>query len=360
VTLLWLIIANLTVLLVAFHRRQLAGFSVAFLEALMVAAALGLVLHWLVAAAPRLGRFHSLVAGCIALICGGGAVHGMLFLTMLYLPEVYDPVVCQLEHILRLDQVGFLTRLLYANGVSYQILLGIYNFLNIGIAYAAASEFFYTRDSRSAALILRFLVVAAIGYPLYYLMPAIAPQPFFGSLFPDHLPIIPLAAAHAVLVPATAPAFDPRNTVPSLHATWCILAFLALRHSPLWHRLLGLIFVLVIFVVTLGLGQHYTIDWLAAFPLVLLVRGLCALTVPLDSAPRRDAILTGVLLIGLWALVIRGAPESLYHPALIWLLAALSAALPFFLQRRLGKAEDEAFTTISSVVPQDELQVRTA
>jgi hypothetical protein len=360
-TLFWLAAANLAVLLVAFQRHQLAGFSRAFLESLVVAALLAWVLHRLIAASPRLGRMHVLAAGCLALIFGGATVHGMLYLTMLYLPEVYDPVVCHLAQMLGLGHVGVFTRLLTANRFSYQVLMAIYNFLNIGVAYAAASEFFYARDNRGAGLILRFLVVAAIGYPLYYLMPAIAPQPFFGPLFPDHLPVIPLAAAHAVPVPATAPTFDPRNTVPSLHATWGILAFLALRHSPVWHKLLGFMFVAVILVVTLGLGQHYAIDWLAAFPLVLLVRGLCALTLSPGAAPRRDAVLTGAWLIGLWALVIRAAPWTLHVPVLIWLLAVASTMLPFWLERRLAKAEDTAVNDrVPVAVSRQELRSRTA
>lgn len=360
-TLFWLVFANLAVLLAAFHCRQMAGFTAAFLKSLVVASFIGWGLHRLVDAAPRLGRLHALVAGCLALVFGGATVRGMLYLTILYLPEVYDPVLCHLEQTLSLDRVGFFTDLLNANGTSFLILTQIYGYLNIGVAYAAVSEFFYARDSRSAALILRFLVVAAIGYPLYYLLPAIAPQPFYGALFPDHLPFIPLAAAHAVAVPATAPAFAPRNTVPSLHATWGILAFLALLQSPLWHRLLGLGFVLVILVVTLGSGQHYTIDWLAAFSLVLLVRGLCAVTLPFCAGPRRDAVLTGVLLIGLWALVIRGAPETLFQPAFLWLLAIASAALPFWLERRLARAEDKLVSTQPAKVPaRAEPLVRTA
>ncbi|MDE8345675.1 MAG: phosphatase PAP2 family protein [Acidocella sp.] len=170
-------------------------------------------------------------------------------------------------------------------------------------------------------------------------MPAIAPAPFFGGLFPDHLPDASLVPNGFVDVPDGAPIFDPRNTMPSLHATWGILAFLALRYSPIWHRFLGILCLLAILIVTLGSGQHYTVDWIAALPLVLLSRGICALTLSFASIARSNAVGFGVLLILFWVLAIHQAAFIVSHPVLIWLLAVSSVILPIWFEIQLTVSE---------------------
>jgi hypothetical protein len=343
-----LILCNANLLIIALQRHQLADTSFAVIKGSEMIVIVGLGLHLLVKAQPRYGRLHVFIAGFLAMLFGGATVSGMLILTIRYLPVVYDPVALRLEQMLYLDNVAGFTRLLFATPTGLRLLLGVYNLLFVGVALAAISEFRHTLNPLAAGSFLRFLLIGLVGYPLYYVMPAIAPQPFYGILFPNHLPVISLVAAHAVALPANALSIDPRNTIPSLHAAWAITAFLALRHSPTWHRLLGLAFVLAILIVTLGLGQHYTIDWLAAFPLVLIVRGLCAISLGIHSAPRRHAVVTGSLLMALWALTIRGAPTTLVHPLLIWALAIASCLLPLSLGRRLAHAEDYTSAVLSS------------
>ena len=346
-----IILCNVSLLIVALQRHQLPDSRFALIKGSELSVMIGLGLYLLVKARHRYGRLHVFVAGLLAMLFGGGTVHGMLILTIRYLPTVYDPVALRLEQMLHLDNVTFFTRLLFATPAGMHFLVGVYNSLFTGVALAAISEFRHTPNPLAAGSFLRFLLIGLIGYPLYYVIPAVAPQPFYGGLFPNHLPFIPLIAAHAVALPVTTQPFDPRNTIPSLHAAWAITAFLALRHSPPWHRLLGLAFVFAILVVTLGLGQHYTIDWLVAFPLVLLVRGLCAISLGISNAPRRLSVITGTLLIALWALTIRGAPATLVHPSLIWALAIASCLLPLWLGRRLARAEDNSAATPSRAQP---------
>ncbi|MDR3521685.1 MAG: phosphatase PAP2 family protein [Acidocella sp.] len=345
-TAFFIVLCDVSLLIVALQRHQLPNASFVLTKAASLIVTIGLGLHLLVKAEPRYGRLHAFVAGLLAMLFGGATVHGMLILTVRYLPVVYDPVALRLEQMLHLNNVTLFTRFLFATSFGTDFLLGVYNLLFAGVLLAAISEFRHTQNPLAASSFLRFLLIGLIGYPLYYVMPAVAPQPFYDNLFPDHLPVIPLIAAHAVALPFTTQPFDPRNTIPSLHATWAITAFLALRHSPFWHRLLGLAFVLAILIVTLGLGQHYTIDWLVAFPLVLLVRGLCAISLGIQSEPRRLSVITGCLLISLWAITIRGAPGTLVHPPLIWALAIASCLVPLWLGRRLAYAEDHTFAVL--------------
>ncbi len=334
-----IILLDFALLLVAARHHDLPNARFAFVKGGELTALIALCLNLLIRVEGRYGRLHVFVAGLFAMLLGFATVHGMLVLTLHYLPIVYDPVALRIDQMLHLDDVTPLAHLLYSTQIGWDIFVWVYELFFVGVALAAVSEFRHTVDPLLAASFLRFLVIGLLGYPLYYAIPAVAPQPFFGVLFPDHLPVIPLYAAHAVTVSTTGEGVF-RNTIPSLHAAWTISAFLALRHSPPWHRLIGFAFILVVIVVTLGSGIHYSIDWLSAFPLVLLVRGLCAVSVSSNNPPRRHAVLAGTLLIALWVLAIRGAPVSLMYPSLIWALAIASCLLPLWLGRRLAIAED--------------------
>jgi hypothetical protein len=316
----------------------MAYFSTTFFNSASLFFCMTALVYTLKKISVKYENLHSFVAGAGGLLLGALGVHGMLLLTIKKLPNVYDPVLYRFEHILGFSYVlPFFD--LYSAGIFGWILYQIYSYLNIFIILAAASEFIYAPDKLQAGLVLRFLVVAAIGYGLYYLMPAIGPSPFFGALFPYHLPNAQFVARHFVEAPPSAPSFSPRNTMPSLHATWGILAFLALGHSPLWHKFLGFLLVISIFIVTIGAGQHYTVDWIVALPLVLLSRGISALALPIATQARRNAIGVGTFLLLFWVLAVRGAPNSLNYPELIQFLALASIVLPAWFEMQLAKAE---------------------
>ncbi|HET9148648.1 MAG TPA: phosphatase PAP2 family protein [Acetobacteraceae bacterium] len=303
----------------------------------------------------KYGKLIPLLAGVIAICIGSSFVHGMLRLTIFYLKSIYDPVLYRIDNILSLSNVTFLARIFFWNNFSQNILLFLYNALVIFIIFSATSEFFYKKSSSGSGLTFRFLIVALSGYSLYYLMPALAPEVFFGQLFPNALPNMQAVADHGIMAPLPIAASATRNTMPSLHATWAILGFLSLRHSPAWHKAAGALYVLAILIVTLGCGFHYTVDWIVALPLVLLSRGIGAMSLPLQLRSRRNAVLVGALLLCLWVLVIRGAPETLDHQKLIQLLAVTSVGLPAWLERRLAKDEDAASADILRVEQKTDL-----
>jgi len=193
---------------------------------------------------------------------------------------------------------------------------------------------FYARKA-AAELALQLLVSSFLVFPFFCMMPALAPAFFFGALFPDHLPAAESLAAE--LVPTNIETI--RNTFPSLHAAWAILILLALADSPLWHRLLGVLFLLVTFTATLGFGEHYAVDWVAAMPLVLLVQGLCCSSLQLAAPLRQVAIILGCVLLGFWVIVVRDSPGSLQFVWGIRSLGLISVLLPLAVEHRLAAHE---------------------
>jgi len=251
-----------------------------------------------------------------------------------HLPYVYDPVLYRIDTILNLGWLAVCSDVLKRQLVLGRIIIFIYHYIALLGVLAAISQCLNTPPSRAYLLLCSF-ILGIFGFLLYYLMPAVAPFFFFGGLFPDHLPPPQTLPLHQVLSPVA----SFRNTMPSLHMAFALLMYLALRESPVWHRIIGAFVVLCIFVSTLALGEHYAVDLIAAFPLVLLVRGLCAIYLPAGQPARHKAILVGGILTGLWVLTIRCSPISLEWPNLIRLLAGLSVIAPILLERKLAKIE---------------------
>jgi hypothetical protein len=202
------------------------------------------------------------------------------------------------------------------------------------IIMAAISEALHA-PARLAGLYMHFLMATVLGFILYYFLPAVGVAYFFDAYFPLHMPPIDMVWPRWMAVPV----LTPRNAMPSLHATWAIFCLLALRFSPIWHRIIGFLVVALMILATLGLGEHYASDWLAALPLILLTRGLCALTLDLTSPPRLSAIAIGTMLLLGWLLLIWLAPRSLDYPWLVRGFCVASVWLPIAAERRLSRAE---------------------
>ncbi|HLY40037.1 MAG TPA: phosphatase PAP2 family protein [Terracidiphilus sp.] len=76
-----------------------------------------------------------------------------------------------------------------------------------------------------------------------------------------------LTAAHVILLNV------PPNCFPSMHTVSALLVLYWLRHWK-WGCVVGALHMLLTILATLGLGEHYTIDLLAAVPLCFLAQWL--------------------------------------------------------------------------------------
>ncbi len=330
----WLTLCGIFIVVLAVTRGLLPAFSIAAAENALVLLAGAVLIRRLWHSSPQ---FHT----PMALL--GVTLFPWLFMStsvdlmvqaIHHLPYVYDPVLYRMDDILALGWVSVFADIFkHHAGFAHLVLFNYYNIALWGLL-AAISQCLYTPPDRAYLLFSSF-ILGTCGFCLYYLMPAVAPFYFFDALFPDHLPSPQSLPLHSVLSPIA----SFRNTMPSLHTATALLLFLALRESPLWHRMIGAIVVLCIMASTLALGEHYPVDLIAAFPLVLFARGLSAIYLPLSLPARRDAILAGGILTGLWVLSVRYGTVSLAIPAFIRVLACVSVAAPILLERRLAKIE---------------------
>src|SRR5271154_5375975 len=95
---------------------------------------------------------------------------------------------------------------------------------------------------------------------------------------------------------------------------------------------------------TLGIGEHYFVDLVAAFPFALMIFAACALNVPIRNPRRMVALAAGLAMMAGWVVLLRwGLPVMWINPALPnmaipWLLVAGTISLTLFLLARLQPA----------------------
>jgi hypothetical protein len=175
------------------------------------------------------------------------------------------------------------------------------------------------RRSGTCTLMSAFVIAGLLGSALYYFFPAAGPRYLLGADFPFTVPELPPE-------PATiAPAF--LNAMPSLHMAWAVLLWINVRaYSVRLNIAYGLFCLLTVFA-TLGLGEHYLIDLVVAFPLALLAQQLAE-----RRYRERRTLLSGMLLMA-WLVYLRANSQGLSSVGL-WHWLPVIATLAFCLRPR--------------------------
>jgi len=186
---------------------------------------------------------------------------------------------------------------------------------------------------RSLSAMTAFLITGPVGILFYNLLPAMGPIYIFQDGFPwQHFT---LAQVHKLLVEPL-PMAGPRNAIPSLHMAWVLLAWWFARGLPLWRRILAALFLIFTFFSTLGLGEHYFVDLVAAVPFSLFIKSLCSFEVPFTSRARIQGIFAGLSLLLAWFALLRFAPKAfLASPLPPWGLVVITVAICLYLENTI-------------------------
>jgi hypothetical protein len=186
-------------------------------------------------------------------------------------------------------------------------------------------------------VMLAFLATGPIGILYYNLVPATGPIHIFGQNFPWH----PLSTPQAMnLIVETLAVKGPRNAIPSLHMTWVLLVWWNSKGLARWIRAVALAFVIFTVLATLGIGEHYFVDLIVAFPFALMVQSLCLYSVSLRQSCRGTALLFGTLVSLAWmALVSFATPFFWLSPVIPWTMVIATISASSFLAHRLQSAE---------------------
>jgi PAP2 superfamily len=130
--------------------------------------------------------------------------------------------------------------------------------------------------------------------------------------------------------------------MPSLHAAWALLIWFNCKPFSRFIRALAFAFVVITVFDTLGTGEHYLIDLVAAFPFAIAVQALCTRQLPLRSPARLRPLAGGFALTLTWPFLLRYATGIfLLTPAIPWacLVASLSLSV-LWMKTILGYEEN--------------------
>ncbi|HEY3930419.1 MAG TPA: phosphatase PAP2 family protein [Candidatus Koribacter sp.] len=196
----------------------------------------------------------------------------------------------------------------------------------------------FAQRKRALNAFVAFAIAGPIDVVLFLLVPGVGPIYAFPNF-----PIPPLHTADVarlVLEPIVVTA--PRNAIPSLHLTWALLAYWNTRRGPLWLRVLTFILVIGTVLATLGTGQHYLVDLIAAVPFSLLVQALASNSFRVPRQAWTVPFIVGLLLTLIWLALVSFGVRLLWSSlAIPWLLSAATLLLSGFFYVRLRRQEDQ-------------------
>ncbi len=207
-----------------------------------------------------------------------------------------------------------------------------YYALPLAILFTYARQLVRNRSLAMAAF-LAFVIAGPLGVVFYNLVPACGPLYLLGSRYPFD----PLTTEQLSQLPIQAVTLGgQRNAFPSLHLGWALLTWWYSEGLSRRARVGSFIFLVGTVIATLGLGEHYFIDLVAAFPFALIIHAACTLNVPLSNARRVIPLGAGVGMMVVWMLLLRWAlPMFWISPLVPWSMIAGTIILTLLLRSRL-------------------------
>ncbi len=159
-----------------------------------------------------------------------------------------------------------------------------------------------------------FLGGGAAAYLLYNFLPAAGPHYLFGAAFPNGMP--DTAAVKLALAPVGEAA---RNAVPSMHIACAVLIWWCCEALPRWVRWTAAVYLALTALATLGFGEHYVVDLVAALPYAMALAAICN--------RRAGAAAIGVTLTLGWLAALRFATPLFASVAFTWAVTVGTVAI---------------------------------
>jgi len=310
-------------------------------------ASLAWLAWWVKRGAPRERELGlCLLGACAVLTVYIYAIEWYLLLTAALHPTTFDVVAYKMD-----GAFGFqpsVVAALLAQSIPHapDALFATYKLLPYGFSLLYA---LHLRQPQPApvSMFVVFTVSASCAVLLYHLCPISGPRYAFGAAFPLSMPdagTLPLL--QSFVEPAA------RNGMPSWHVGWALILWFNARHCHAAIRAGFAVFLLLTILATLGTGEHYLVDLIAAFPAAIAVQAACSRELPWNSCERWRAVVAGGALAMAWILSVRfSATAFIAIPGLMWgamLATAIASAVIF---SRFTRAAREAAPPLAASRP---------
>jgi hypothetical protein len=220
---------------------------------------LWLTARWSLAPSDRKRTEWMLVVAALAVPADGIAQGLANSLSCLRLLK-YDEFVYNFDALL--GQPSFVLGRLVEHHTLLMIIVSVsYGLLPMAILGTFAAYLWGRSQAESLVVLRTFILNLLASVPLYLLFPVCGPKAAFAH-FPNQAPFH--LTPHLLRLAATP------NGVPSVHTSSALLIFWFLRRWR-WGACTGFIFLALTVLATLGSGQHYLFDLLAAVPYAVLI-----------------------------------------------------------------------------------------
>jgi PAP2 superfamily len=263
----------------------------------------------------------------------GYASSALLEITGRLHPRTLDLFLCGFDASLGVQPSFQLGKLVLRSHLFTRIALLFYYALPLPVMLVYAQQLVRWGKGAMAAF-LGFFLVGPAGVIFYNLVPACGPVYMFGLRFPFD-PLANQQVNQMLMQPVFVSGI--RNAFPSLHMAWALLAWWYGKGLPPWTRSLLGMFVAGTSLATLGLGEHYFVDLVVAFPFALMIRAACVAGVPLGDQLRFLAFFSGSLWMVAWVGIVRfGLGIMRVSPLIPWTLVVATLLSSIVLQSRLS------------------------
>jgi hypothetical protein len=218
---------------------------------------------------------------------------------------------------------------------------GIYSHLSLFMVIASGIAMTRGRaDGVYFNPLVAFATSAIAGNIMYNLWPLVGPGVLFGSIYhgerfvpwtwpppPTDFRLLPVEVEIG------------RNTMPSMHTTFCLLAALTMVRNRDWRiRWFAWIF-LGATIISAAYVSHYLIDFVVALPLVLVNLGLASWRQLTTTSARCEAMLVGLATLILCYLgFIYWVDTLLKHPVVVAVSQVLIVLTFIIVERRLARS----------------------
>jgi hypothetical protein len=281
-------------------------------------------LRWLWSSGAERRRTYAVLAPAGALVLFVLSAQRALSLANLLYPKTYDLYLYVVDGSFGFQPSFLAGRALAASSVLRIAAVLTYVSLPFVMALVYALRLPKNAERPSWDIITLFLLAGIGGWALYNLVPATGPGYIFKGSFPWRT--LPYSSLNQLLLEPIAVSLDiPRNAIPSLHMAWVILLYWNSKGLSRPVRIFLAFYTALTILSTMGTGEHYFVDLVAAVPFALFVQSL----VSPDRKPaiKRRAISagSGVSMALLWMVLVRLATkEMLLTPIIPWTLVAVT------------------------------------
>jgi len=263
-------------------------------------------------------------------------------------PKVLDLYLYSFDSSLRV-QIAFRLGQAFASWNWFRKLsMLFYIGLPFAIAIAYAGQVVRIRE-KAIPIFAALFLAGPFGILFYNLFPALGPIHIFVDRFPWQ-PLTTGEVRRLFLEPVPVPGL--RNAIPSLHMAWVLLAFWYSQKLSALERSITFAFVVFTVFSTMGIGEHYFIDLIVAFPFALFLHALCATALPWSDRRRQLSLLCGLFATLGWFVALRfGLKFFWLSPLIPWICCAVTVAGTEFLRRPLSEVVTSAVTSRTFAEP---------